>query len=125
MNYTNNNVVDVNVNNNPTTQKYFNNFFNTIQYDISGMVNDTIIGYFQKITDTPAAARALASAVIYTAINQNIDPLSVLEEFKKKEKQELNGYLLVFLNLNRYGTSYLGVTNTPNTNKYITRTLLP
>lgn len=125
MNYTNTSSVDVNLNNNSSTDKYFNNFFNKVKYDISGVINDTIVGYFQKVTDTPEAAVALASAVIYTAISQNLDPLVVLEQFKKKEKQELNGYLLLFLNLNRYGTSYLGTTNAPNTNKYVTRTLLP
>lgn len=125
MYYSNNSSIDVNVNRNTSTDKYFNNFFNKVQYDISSVVNDTVIGYFEPITDNKKSAEALASAVIYTAINLNLDPLLVLEDFKKKDKKELNSYLLVFLNLSRYGTSYLGSVNVPNTNKYITRTLLP
>jgi len=40
------------------------------------------------------------------------------------EGNELNAYLTMFLNLNRANTSLLGISNSPQTNKYITRTIL-
>jgi hypothetical protein len=41
------------------------------------------------------------------------------------EDNELNAYLTMFLNLNRINTSLLGIGNTPQTNKYIQRAILP
>lgn len=38
---------------------------------------------------------------------------------------ELDAYLTVFLNLNRAGTSLLGISNQPQTNKYVQRAILP
>jgi hypothetical protein len=37
---------------------------------------------------------------------------------------EINTYLTMFLNLNRSGTSLLGLSNSPLTSKYVTRTIL-
>lgn len=38
---------------------------------------------------------------------------------------EIDAYLTTFLNLNRVNTSLLGITNTPQTSKYVTRAILP
>jgi hypothetical protein len=51
--------------------------------------------------------------------------MSTLDEFKKMPIGELNDYLVMFLNLERKGTSYLGVINAPKINKYVERTILP
>jgi hypothetical protein len=37
---------------------------------------------------------------------------------------EVDAYLTMFLNLNRSGTSLLGLTNSPQTSKYVLRTIL-
>ncbi len=37
---------------------------------------------------------------------------------------EVDAYLTMFLNLNRSGTSLLGLTNSPRTSKYVIRTIL-
>ena len=84
-----------------------------------------MIAYFEQIADNKAGAKAVASAVIYTSLKQGIDPMSTLDEFKKMPIGELNDYLVMFLNLERKGTSYLGVLNAPKINKYIARTILP
>jgi hypothetical protein len=42
-----------------------------------------------------------------------------------QEKNELNAYLTMLLNLNRVNTSLLGISNSPQTNKYIARAILP
>jgi hypothetical protein len=41
------------------------------------------------------------------------------------EENELNAYLCMFLNLDRVNTSLLGINNSPKTNKYIQRAILP
>lgn len=111
-----------NINTNSTTA-YFNNFF-TPDYTISQNVDDTIVGYFQTITGNKESGTALAASVIYTAQTQGIDPITILDEFRKLNKNELNAYLTMFLNLNRVGTSLLGLSNSPQLNKYIARSIL-
>ena len=44
---------------------------------------------------------------------------------RRGEFNELDAYLTVFLNLNRVGTSLLGISNQPQTNKYVQRAILP
>jgi hypothetical protein len=106
-----------------STTTYFNNFFKP-EYTISQNVDDTIVGYFQTITGNKDSGAALASSVIYTAQTQGIDPITILDEFRKLQPNELNAYLTMFLNLNRVGTSLLGLSNSPQINKYIKRSIL-
>ena len=110
-------------NTNPTTD-YFNNFFKN-GLTISQNVDDTIVGYFQTITGDRDSGITLASSVIYTAQTQGIDPMALIDEFRKLSKNELNAYLTMFLNINRVSTSLLGISNSPQTNKYIVRAILP
>lgn len=117
------NLSSVNLNtNNGDTDKFFNNFF-TKTIDISPAQDDAIVSFFQTITDNRESAIALASAVIYTSKKQQSDPMLILDEFRKLNKGQLSAYLCMFLNLNRVGTSLLGVNNMPITNKYVQRTI--
>lgn len=104
--------------------KFFNNFFN-FPVEVSTNVDAAVVAYFEQIADNKESARALASAVIYTAIKQGINPMSALDEFKKIPPGELSAYTALFLNFERVGTSFLGLTNRPVQNKYITRAILP
>jgi hypothetical protein len=106
-----------------TTTTYFNNFFKN-GFTVSQNVDDTMIGYFQTITGDRASGTTLASAVLYTAQSQGIDPMVIIDEFRKLKPNELNAYLTMFLNLNRVSTSLLGLSNSPQTNKYIVRAIL-
>lgn len=108
----------------PNTEEFFNNFF-TKQYDISPDANDAVVTFFEHITDNKESAQALSAAVIYTCLTEDIDPMSILQEFSGLAQGELDAYLAMFLNLNRIPSSLLGVTNTPVTNKYVARTFLP
>ena len=103
---------------------YFNNFFN-FPIEVGTNVNAAIAAHFEQIADNKESARALTSAVIYTAIKQGIDPMAALEEFIKIPLGELNTYTALFLNFERVGTSFLGLTNRPVQNKYVTRAILP
>lgn len=107
-----------------SSTKYFNNFFSKA-ITISSAKDDAVVSYFEKITDNKESAMALASAVLYTSAIQNIDPMAVLDEFKKLDNDKLNDYLCYFLNLSRVGTSMLGSPAQQVRNKYISRTILP
>jgi hypothetical protein len=107
-----------------STEKYFNNFFE-IPIEVSSNIDAAIIGYFENITDNTESARALASAVIYTSVKQGLDPMETLVEFQKVPLGDLNDYTAMFLNFDRVGTSYLGITNNPTVNKYVQRAILP
>jgi len=109
---------------NSSAQDFFNNFF-TKQYNISPNANDAIVAFFESFTDTKEAAQALAAAVIYTSLSQEVDPMSTLDEFRKVPAGQLNVFIAMYLNLNRVGSSLLGVRNQPVTNKYVSRTIIP
>lgn len=105
-------------------QKYFNNLYLN-PGTITGNQNDAIVAFFERQTKgNKEAARILASAIIYTSIAQNLDPMSIIQQFTELPPGQLNSYLTMFLNLNRIGTSYLGINNQPAVNKYIKRAIL-
>ena len=113
-----------NVNQASTATDFFNNFF-TKNYNISPNANDAIVSYFEKIADNKEAAAALAAAVIYTSLSQEVDPMETLDEFKKVSPGEIIVFLAMYLNLNRVNSSLLGVRNVPLTNKYVNRAIIP
>lgn len=106
-----------------SSTKYFNNFF-VKDINVSSNVNDTIVAFFDQYTGNQASAKVLATSVILTSLAQNINPLSTLAELKKVGTGELNNYLAMFLNLNRIGTSLLGLNNQPITSNYVKRTIM-
>jgi hypothetical protein len=112
----------------PTTpssnNKVFTNFYKNDQ-SVSQNSNDAVIGYFQSLTGNKETGKTLATTVIATAVNQGIDPMELIDEFRSLNRQELNAYLTMFLNINRVGTSLLGISNSPEPNKYIIRSILP
>lgn len=119
------NINAVDLNPKSSEKNYFNNFFVDLGTVATGK-NDALISYFEKQTrGNKQAASALTSAVIFTALSQGVDPMSVLDEFIKLPEGQLNSYLCTFLNLNRVGTSYLGYNAQPPTSKYVTRAILP
>lgn len=106
------------------TTNYFNNI-TTIPRGTSSDKNDALVSFFEKWTGTAIAGKTLSASVLYTAESQNINPMDVIDQMMKLDKKQLNSYLTLFLNLNRVGTSLLGISNTPVTNKYIERSILP
>lgn len=118
------NINGIDASNTASTQAFFNNL-NLPPISVSQNVDDAIIGYFQQITETKEAAKALAGAVILTAASQGVDPMETLQEFAKMDAGKLNSYTTMFLNLNRVGTSYLGINNSPTAPKYVTHMIRP
>lgn len=116
--------VDIGVNKNTPAGKYFNNFFMP-PGNVSSNQNDAITAFFEQVTNgNKQSAAVLASTVIYTAMAQGLDPMSILQQFQSLKGGELNLYLAMFLNLNRVGTSLVGINNQPVQNAYVTRTIL-
>lgn len=109
--------------NNP--QKYFNNIF-ALDFSIGATRNDAINAYFEEYTGSASAGDALAAAVMYTATAQGVNPMSIIDQFKKLAPGELNNYLTAFLNINRVPTSQLGIRQTgSNPNPMVLRAILP
>ena len=118
------NLAQINLNafNPRDANRYFNNFFE-IPVEVSSNVDAAIIAYFEQISDNKESARALASAVIYTSVKQGLNPMETLKEFQQLPKGELDAYTAMFLNFERKGTSYLGISNQPEINKYVQRSI--
>jgi len=106
------------------TTEYFDVFFKN-GVNTSSNVNDAFVGYFQQVTGDKEAGVTVAASVLYVALNSGLEPMSLLDEFRKLNPGELNAYLTTILNVNRVGTSLLGITNTPQPNQYLTRAILP
>ena len=123
-NAVNTDVVNLSQNKTTPANQYFNNYF-VAPNTVSSNQNDAVTAYFQRVTNgNKQSAEILASTVIYTSMAQGIDPMSIIQQFQSVAPGELNLYLAMFLNLNRVGTSLLGVNNQLKQNKYITRAIL-
>ena len=105
------------------TRKYFNNFY-SMDLTVSVQTDTALVSFFEEYTANKTAAKNLAAAVLYTAMAQNTDPMTVLAEFQKLPKGQLNNYLAAFLNINRAPTSVLGFKGTTKTSPYVARTIL-
>jgi hypothetical protein len=124
-NAVNTSVVDLSQNSNTPADQYFNNYFSA-DATISSGQNDAVMAFFQTLTGgNLQSAQVLASNVIYTAIAQGMDPMGVISQFQGLPSGQLNLYLAMFLNLNRVGTSLVGLNNNQTQNKYIIRAILP
>jgi hypothetical protein len=102
--------------------KYFNNLYHT-EFTV-GPADAVIVAFFEQYTANKIAAKNLAATVLYTAMAQNLDPMTVLAEFQKLPTGQLNNYLAAFLNANRVPTSVLGIKSTAGTNPLVARTIL-
>ena len=117
--------VDLSTNKKTPSDKFFNNYFSTPS-TVTTNQNDAVLAYFEKVTNgNKQSAAVLASTVIYTSLSQGVDPMSIIQQFQALKPGELNLYLAMFLNLNRVGTSIVGVNSQSKQNKYISRAVLP
>lgn len=105
------------------TNQYFTNLY-TVDMSIGPETNDALVAFFQEYTGNKIAGQNLAGTVLYTAKAQNISPMTVLDNFTKMPKNQLNSYLLAFLNASRSPTSVLGARTQQSTNPNVQRTVL-
>ena len=82
------------------------------------------MAFFEQYTQNKITGQNLASAVLYTAQAQNINPMTILSDFQKMPKGQLNNYLAAFLNATRVPTSAIGIKTSAKTSPFVTRTIL-
>lgn len=118
-----NNIAQVNINPLENKDTYFNNYFMP-NYTVSSEIDGVVISFFESMTGNKETAKVLASAVIFTSLAQKMNPMEVLKQFESIPMNKLNAYVAMFLNLNRVGTSLLGVNNEQKISKYVQRSIL-
>lgn len=104
-------------------KKFFSNLYAKVA-PISSDQYDSLLSYFEQITNDKMSANALTSAIMYTGAQQNISPIQILDQFRNLSAGELSRKLALFLNYYRVGTSVLGVTTVVQTNQYVLRSVL-
>lgn len=103
-----------------TGSDYINNFYKPA-YTVSTEQDSAVTAFFENITGNYESARILASSVIYTAIAQGVDPMTIVDQMRNMDEENRNRFTTMFLNFNRIGTSQLGVHARSKYNKYIQR----
>jgi len=91
--------------------------------------NPTLNVFYQKQYNNSTQQEVLATITGYRAERIVTITGDVLFNYfivkQVREENELNAYLTMLLNLDRVNTSLLGISNQPQTNKYIKRAILP
>ena len=106
------------------TKQYFNNFNNLPPINFSADQFDAFISFFETTTDNRESAEQLASAIIYTSKQQNIPPMTMLDQFRALRGAELTQAMALFLNYYRFGSSLIGVSTVVQSNQYIKRAVI-
>lgn len=103
-----------------------NSFFDgyyTTTLPVNGQKYDAVLTFFLRKTEgNKVAAEALTASLMVIAQNRGIDPMSVIEEFKKfNDDESFRAALISLMNSNRRSTSKLGYAITPESNPYVVR----
>lgn len=117
------NLTSIDLSRSPDTAKFFNNYYE-ILFDTASNEHDALLSFFENFTGSIESARVLASGVLYTAKKNNLDIMEVINEFSKLSKEQLNRSLALFLNYQRYQSSYLGINTSAPVSRYILRTII-
>lgn len=106
------------------TSAYYNNYYKT-NLPVNGQQYDAVLTFFLKRTGgNRTAAEALTATIMSIAQNRGIDPLSIIEEFKKyKNEDAFKASLIALMNSDRRPTSKLGYSTQPQANEYIVRNI--
>lgn len=104
--------------------EYFSRYYNNDQ-SISGDKYDAVVTFILSKTDgNRDAAFSLADGIFKLAYNQGIDPMRILDQYKKIDSDEnLKTALLAMLNSSRNNTSKLGYAKQPVQNQYVVRNI--
>jgi len=106
------------------TLNYFSKVYDR-PVEITQNVVDALYAFFISRTDNKETALALVNTVIVTSLNARVNPMVLLDEFRKLgDDIALDARLAAFLNISRNNTSMLGVINVPQVNKHVSRTIL-
>lgn len=107
-----------------STLEYFGTIYDS-PINISQDIVDALYAFFVSRTENEETALALVHTVVVTALGAKINPMAMLDTFKKASSNlKLDVQLATFLNQTRNNTSMLGVKNVPKVNNHISRTIL-
>jgi hypothetical protein len=110
--------------NRPTEFNFFDKFYQT-QFPISGQQYDAVYAFFlSRTNNNKDAARSLASSLLEITYETGIDPLSVLDDFKKYNQNEsFRTALIALFNSSRRNTSKIGFTTSPSPAPLVSRNI--
>lgn len=102
-----------------TQEQYFGQFYNT-QSPVSGNQYDAVYTFFlSRANNNKEAARSLATSLLEVTYQNNVDPMVVLDDFKKYNQNEsFKAALIGLFNGTRRNTSKIGfaASTTPSRN---------
>lgn len=110
--------------NNDLNNKTFINYF-TAPLEVSAATLDIMKSFFTSKGFEEVSAFSLASTFIAQAKKDNLNPLVLLDTLKGFNDVELNSLVAEIINYNRYKTSFLGFSQTQNTNDVVVRNIVP
>jgi len=110
--------------NDEKVNNYFAGFYSK-NVTVAGSVYDAVLAFFLGRTrNDRSAAEALTSSVMVLAQGRGIDPIGLIEDFKKiNDDQSFKAALVALLNSDRRPTSKLGYANIPEPDPYVTRNI--
>lgn len=92
----------------PSEENYFKRFYDkNTQVDPAKF--DAVVSFFESRTKDITSARALASSLIEISASVGVDPMIILDDFKKyQENESFQAALIGLFNSTRKNTSKLG-----------------
>ena len=112
------------VNNISDTNAYFSGYYQTT-LPVSGQQYDAVLTFFLKRTKgNRSSAEALTATIMSIAQSRGLDPISLIEEFKRyNDDDSFKAALIALLNSDRRSTSKLGYSVVPSGNPYVVRNI--
>jgi hypothetical protein len=109
---------------NPTEYNYFNSYYQT-QAPISGPKYDAVYTFFlSRTNNNKDAARSLTASLLEIAYSSGVDPMLILDDFKKYNKNESFKLALIGLfNGTRRNTSKIGFATQPTPTPQVSRNI--
>lgn len=98
----------------PSENDFFANYYESVT-SIDSSKYDTVVAYFLSITKGDRnAAIALAATIVSISDQYKVDPMVILDDFKKFKgsNQSFKKSLIAFFNKNRRNTSKIGLEQT-------------
>lgn len=110
------------LNKNQTAPAYYSGFYKTT-LPVNGQQYDAVYTFFlRRSSNNKSAAEALTATIMTIAQNRGINPISIIEEFKKlNDDVSFKAALIALMNSDRRPTSKLGYSVQPKPNELIAR----
>lgn len=110
--------------NRPKDVDYFNFYYQT-QNNIDGSRFDAVFTFFlSRTNNNKEAARSLAASLLEITYSTGIDPMTVLDDFKKiNQNESFKSALIGLFNSSRRNTSKIGFSTNPSAPSLVLRNI--